>query len=136
VAARLFGLGFVGAAILAAAVVPLSTAYATAEAFGQKADLNDSFDEARVFYSSYGAVVALAVLIVLIPGAPLVPILFLTQALNAVLLLAVLPFMRALARDPEVMGEYRLGRVGSVVTAVTLALIALSVGALLVLTVV
>ena len=136
VAARLFGLGFVGAAILAAAVVPLSTAYSTAEAFGRKADLNDSFDQAPLFYSSYGVVVAVAVLIVLIPGAPLVPILFLSQALNAVLLLAVLPFMRGLARDPEVMGDERLGRADSILTAATLALIALSVAALLVLTVV
>ena len=43
----------------------------------------------------------------LIPGAPLIPILFLSQALNAVLLLAILPFLRALARDAELMGEYR-----------------------------
>jgi NRAMP (natural resistance-associated macrophage protein)-like metal ion transporter len=135
VAARLFGLGFVGAAILAAAVVPLSTAYSTAEAFGRRADLNDSFAEARLFYSSYGAIVLVAMALVLIPGAPLVPILFLSQALNAVLLLVVLPFLRALARDPAVMGEHRLGRAGSLVTAVTLALIALSIGALLVLTV-
>ena len=49
----------------------------------------------------------------LIPGAPLIPILFLSQALNAVLLLAILPFLRALARDPELMGEHRLGRFGS-----------------------
>jgi NRAMP (natural resistance-associated macrophage protein)-like metal ion transporter len=135
-AARLFGLGFVGAAILAAAVVPLSTAYSTAEAFEQKSDLNDSFSEAPLFYLTYGAVVAVAAVIVLIPGAPLVPILFLSQALNAVLLLAVLPFLRKLARDPEVMGEYRLGDAGSIVTAVTIGVIALSVGALLVLTVV
>jgi NRAMP (natural resistance-associated macrophage protein)-like metal ion transporter len=136
VAARLFGLGFVGAAILAAAIVPLSTAYSTAEAFGRNADLNDSFADAPLFYTTYGIVVAMAALIVLAPGAPLVSILFLTQALNAVLLLAVLPFMRALARDPAVMGEHRLGRTGSIVTAVTLAAIALSVGALLVLSVV
>jgi NRAMP (natural resistance-associated macrophage protein)-like metal ion transporter len=135
-ASRLFGLGFVGAAILAAAVVPLSTAYSTAEAFGRKSDLNDSFEEAPLFYSTYGIVAAVAVLIVLIPGAPLVPILFLSQALNAVLLLVVLPFMRALAQDPEVMGEHRLGRTGSIVTGATLALIALSIGALFVLTVV
>jgi Mn2+/Fe2+ NRAMP family transporter len=135
-ASRLFGLGFVGAAILAAAIVPLSTAYSTAEAFERKADLNDSFAEARLFYSTYGVVVVVAVLIVLLPGAPLVSILFLSQALNAVLLLVVLPFMRALARDPDVMGDHRLRRTGSILTAVTLALIAASIGALLVLTVV
>ena len=49
----------------------------------------------------------------LIPGAPLISILFLSQALNAVLLLAILPFLRALARDPELMGTHRLGRADS-----------------------
>ena len=41
-AATLFGLGFLGAALLAAAIVPLSTAYSISEAFGTKADLDDS----------------------------------------------------------------------------------------------
>src|SRR6185436_5052943 len=95
-AATLFGLGFLGAALLAAAIVPLSTAYSISEAYGQHADLNDRFDEARLFYCSYGIVVAIAATLVLIPGAPLVPILFLSQALNAVLLLVLLPFMRRL----------------------------------------
>jgi len=77
--------------------VPLSTAYSVAEAFEQRADLNDSFREAPLFYATYGACAVVAVTLVLIPGAPLIPILFLSQALNAVLLLAILPFLRALA---------------------------------------
>ena len=68
--------------------------------------------------------------IVLIPGAPLIPILFLSQALNAVLLLAILPFLRALARDSELMGAHRLGRLDSVLTALVIALVAVSVVAL------
>jgi len=72
---------------------------------------------------------------VLIPGAPLVPILFLSQALNAVLLLLVLPFLRALGRDPEVMGEHRLSGLDSWLTAAALALVAVSVAALALLTV-
>jgi Mn2+/Fe2+ NRAMP family transporter len=67
---------------------------------------------------------------VLIPGAPLIPILFLSQALNAVLLLVLLPFMRKLAQDHEVMGEHALGPVGRWVTGVTFCLIAASVAAL------
>jgi NRAMP (natural resistance-associated macrophage protein)-like metal ion transporter len=132
-ARTLFGLGLVGAALLAAAVVPLSTAYSVAEAFDRPADLNDGLREAPLFYATYGVSVTLAVTLVLIPGAPLIPILFLSQALNAVLLLAILPFLRALARDPEVMGEYRLGRLASVTTAVVIALVAGCVVALAVL---
>jgi NRAMP (natural resistance-associated macrophage protein)-like metal ion transporter len=135
-ARTLFGLGLVGAALLAAAVVPLSTAYSVAETYERRADLNDRFGEAPLFYSSYGAAVLVAVVLVLIPGAPLVPILFLTQALNAVLLLAVLPFLRALARDPLVMGEHRLGRGDSLATAAVIGLVAVSVVALGVLSVV
>jgi Mn2+/Fe2+ NRAMP family transporter len=134
-ASTLFAFGFLGAALLAAAIVPLSTAYSTAEAFGKRCDLDDSFAEARLFYVTYAGVLCLAALAVLIPGAPLVSILFLSQALNAVLLLAVLPFMRRLALDPEVMGDEVLGGFGRVVTGVALALIAASVTALAALTV-
>ncbi len=135
-AQTLFGLGLVGAGLLAAAIVPLSTAYSVAEAFEQPADLNDSFRQAPLFYGAYGGSVLLAITFVLIPGAPLIPILFLSQALNAVLLLAILPFLRALARDAELMGSHRLGRFDSFVTAAVIALVAVSVIALGVLTVV
>jgi Mn2+/Fe2+ NRAMP family transporter len=133
-ATTLFGLGLVGAALLAAAIVPLSTAYSVAESFDRKCDLNDTFREAPLFYGAYGACALVAVTLVLIPGAPLIPILFLSQALNAVLLLAILPFLRALARDPQVMGEYRIGKGTSAATAVVIALVGVSVGALAVLT--
>jgi NRAMP (natural resistance-associated macrophage protein)-like metal ion transporter len=129
-AATLFGLGFVGAALLAAAIVPLSTAYSISEALGRRADLNDSFAEARTFYLSFAAVVALAACLVLIPGAPLIQILFLSQALNAVLLLVLLPFIRSLAKDRELMGENALGRFDRASTAIALALVAVSVLAL------
>ena len=76
------------------------------------------------------AVVAVAVLIVLIPGAPLIPILFLSQALNAVLLLVLLPFMRGISRDPELMGAHASGRTGRMITGAALVLVAASVLAL------
>jgi Mn2+/Fe2+ NRAMP family transporter len=129
-AATLFGLGFLGAALLAAAIVPLSTAYSISETLGRKADLNDSFTEARSFYLSFAAVVVVAATIVLIPGAPLIEILFLTQALNAVLLLVLLPFMRSLGGDHDLMGEHALGRLGRATTVIALAVIAASVLAL------
>jgi len=134
-AATLFGLGFVGAALLAAAIVPLSTAYSISETFGRRADLNDSFTQARTFYLSFGAVTAVAAGLVLIPGAPLIPILFLSQALNAVLLLVLLPFIRSLAKDERLMGRNALGRFGRVSTALALGVIAASVLALAVLAV-
>jgi len=129
-ASTLFGAGLVGAALLAASVLPLSTAYSVAESFGKDAKLDDTPREAPLFYGAYAGVVVVAVILVLLPGAPLIPILFLSQALNAVLLLAILPFMIALARDRELMGAHALTRTGTVVTSVTLALIAACVVAL------
>lgn len=134
-ASTLFGLGFLGAALLAAAIVPLSTGYSVAEAFGAKGDVSDSFEQARLFYCTYGAVVLIAATLVLIPGAPLIPILFLSQALNAILLLVLLPFMRRLATDPSVMGEHALGPLDRATTGAVLLLVVVSVATLTVLTV-
>jgi Mn2+/Fe2+ NRAMP family transporter len=134
-ASTLFGFGFVGAALLAAAIVPLSTAYSVAEAFEAPCDVNAKVGEAPLFYAAFVGIVVLAAALVLIPGAPLVPILFLSQALNAVLLLVLLPFMRRLARDPDVMGAHVIGGAGRLLTGVALLLVAVSVGALGILTV-
>jgi Mn2+/Fe2+ NRAMP family transporter len=129
-AATLFGLGFLGAALLAAAIVPLSTAYSIAEALGRRTGLDQSFSEEPTFYLAIGAVTAVGAGLVLIPGAPLIELLFLTQALNAVLLLVLLPFIRSLAKDRELMGENALGRFDRVTTALALAVVAISVVAL------
>jgi Mn2+/Fe2+ NRAMP family transporter len=129
-AATLFGLGFLGAALLAMAIVPLSTAYSICEAVRLPADIDDKAGQAPVFYASYGALLALAGAIVLIPGAPLISILVATQALNAVLLLALLPFIRAIAADPAVMGAHALGRSARLLTGAALAVVVVAVAAL------
>jgi Mn2+/Fe2+ NRAMP family transporter len=134
-ASLLFGAGLLGAALLAASILPLSTAYSVGEALGFEAGLDDSFGEARTFYCTYGAIVLVAAAVVLIPGAPVVPILFLTQALNAVLLPPLLILMARMARDPELMGRQRSGRAAAVAYAVTIAVVVICVGALAVLTV-
>jgi Mn2+/Fe2+ NRAMP family transporter len=129
----LFGAGLLGAALLAASILPLSTAYSIGEALGYEAGLDDSFAEARAFHVAYGAIVALAAAIVLLPGAPLVPILYLSQALNAVLLAPLLVFMGRMGRDPELMGRHRSGRTMAVVHAFVIATVLAAVAALAVL---
>jgi Mn2+/Fe2+ NRAMP family transporter len=135
-ATALFGTGLLGAALLAASVLPLSTAYSVSEALGVEATLDDPFGEARLFYLTYGAIVVIGAGIVLVPGVPLVPVLFGTQALNAVLLVPLLVFVARLAGDRQLLGEHRSGRVGRGLAAAALALVTLCVVALLVLTVV
>ena len=73
-------------------------------------------------------VVGVGALVVLVPGAPLVPILFITQAINAVLLLPLLAFITLLTRDRSLMGKYAAGRAWTVViVAVTLMIAAATV---------
>ena len=129
-ASTLFAAGLLGAALLAAAVLPLSTAYSVSEAFGYEAGLDDGFRQARVFYVSFGAVVVVAAAFVLVPGAPLVPILFLSQALNAILLLPLLVLARGIARDRTVMGDHALRGAGDAATIAVIALVAICLGAL------
>ena len=50
---------------------------------------------------------AIAAVIVLIPGVPLIPILFLTQALNAVLLVPLLVVSYRLSGDTRADGRVR-----------------------------
>ena len=126
-AASLFGFGLVGAALLAAAVVPLSTAYSVSEAAGQETGIDDSFREAPFFYGAYLAILGLGAAVVLVPHAPLVPILFVTQVLNAVLLLPLLVALRQLGRDEKVMADLRNGRVGDMLAVGALAIVVLSI---------
>ena len=122
-AAALFGAGLLGAGLLAASILPLSTAYAVCDAVGLEAALDDRFADARLFYGTYGVVVVVGAGVVLIPGAPLIDILFLTQALNALLLIPLLWFMRGVAGDRRTMGEHALGPAGRAVTLVAMILI-------------
>jgi len=132
-ASALFGVGLLGASLLAASILPLATAYSVSEALGDEAALDDRFGDAPVFYVSYGVIVVVAVAVVLVPGAPLIPILFLSQALNALLLLPLLVFIARIAGDRELMGAHANGRVATVAVWATIALIGSCIAGLVVL---
>lgn len=102
----LFSIGLLGASLLAAAVLPLSTTYAVCEAFGWERGLDRSGKEAPIFYSLYVILIAASVLVVLIPGIPLFPLMWLSQSLNAILLPVLLVLMLRLANSRRVMGSW------------------------------
>jgi Mn2+/Fe2+ NRAMP family transporter len=129
-ASTLFAIGLLGAALLAAAVLPLSTAYSVSEATGREGRIEGKPRDERVFYGTYFAVTAVGAAIVLVPGAPLIPILFLTQAANAVLLLPLLVLMIVLARDRSLMGEYAADRRQTAVVVALIGVVALCTVAL------
>ena len=131
-ASVVFAVGILGAAFLAAAVLPLSTAYSVCDFTGHEGALDDGFARAPLFYSTFVACAAVSSAVVLVPGTSLVSVLVLTQVLNALLLLPLMVVMYLLSRDPEVMGPHVLGR-STGFYAATIVFVALCVGALLVL---
>jgi Mn2+/Fe2+ NRAMP family transporter len=132
-AGALLAVGLVGAALLAAAVLPLATGYAVCEAAGRPAHVGGGRHE-PLFHITVAGSLVVAGALVLLPGVPLVPVLFLTQALNAVLLVPVLWLIRHLASDARLMGAAALSRLDRGVTGVVLSAITASVVTLAVLT--
>jgi len=134
-AAQLFAVGLVGAALLAASILPLSTAYSVCDVAGRPAGLDDSIREAPLFYGTFGAVTVIGAGLVLIPGIPLVPILVGTQVINAVLLLPLLFYMSGIAQSRTLMGEYAVGKLTASSYWIVIALVMVSIGTLAVLSV-
>ena len=118
-AGTLFAIGLIGAAFLAASILPLSTAYSVCEYAGVEAAIDDPYTEARTFYMTYGIVTLIGATIVLAPDVPLVTILVGTQVLNAVLLVPLLLAMVGLGRDRDLMGSFATGRAGTLVYGLT-----------------
>ncbi|WP_319450709.1 MULTISPECIES: NRAMP family divalent metal transporter [unclassified Mycobacterium] len=102
----LFAVVLLDASIVGAAAVTLATSYAFGDVFGLKHSLHRGFSDAKQFYLSYTAMVAVAAAIVLIPGAPLGLITTAVQALAGLLLPSASVFLLLLCNDREVLGPW------------------------------
>jgi Mn2+/Fe2+ NRAMP family transporter len=129
-AAELFAVGLIGAGLLAASILPLSTGYVVADLTGRPAALDDDIGDAPLFYGTFGLVTLIGAGLVLLPGVPLVAVLVLTQVLNAVLLLPLLAFLYGIARDRDLMQQYRASTAAAVPYLVAIAAIAVCITAL------
>ncbi len=121
-----FGLGMVGAAMVAAIVVSLAAAWGFAELTGARHSLNCRATQAPLFYGVYVASLALAAGLTLVVGSP-VRLSVAIEVGNAILLPVVLGFLLALAHK-ALPAPYRLHKVQSTVTfAVVVAVLALNI---------
>ncbi|WP_434510268.1 Nramp family divalent metal transporter [Desulfitobacterium sp. AusDCA] len=102
----LFGFGLLGASVLAAFVLPLSTSYAVCEAFGFEHGISKSYQDAPAFFGLYTVIIILGAAIVLWPGLSLYHVMLLTQVINGMLLPPILIFMVLIASKKSIMGEY------------------------------
>ena len=103
----LFGIGLLGASLLAAGVVPLTTSFALTDAFGWEAGVNRTLDEAPIFYAIFTFLIVLSATITLSPAISIIKLLLSLQVLNGILLPIQLFFMLKLANDKRLMGNYR-----------------------------
>jgi NRAMP (natural resistance-associated macrophage protein)-like metal ion transporter len=120
-ASTLFAFGLLNASVLAAAILPLATAYAICEAFGFESGVNRSFREAPIFHGLFSFSVALGALVALIPGLPLMKIMYLSQDVNGILLPLILIFVMLIINDRSIMGDYANSRRYNVVAGLTTA---------------
>ena len=108
-ASILFAVGLLGASFLGLGVVPLSSAYTTCEAFGWETGVNWNWREAPAFYGLLAFFIGFAALFVMIPGLPLIQVMFSAQVLNAILLPFILVFVMLLAADRKTLGPLASG---------------------------
>jgi Mn2+/Fe2+ NRAMP family transporter len=115
----LFGIGLLGASLLAAAVLPVTAAYVISETFGFERGISRSPREAPVFVGVVTALVVIGAVVAMIPGVPVFRLLVGVQAVNGVLLPITLFFVWRLSANADVMGSYRNGRIFNVVAGLT-----------------
>ncbi|MEJ6007618.1 divalent metal cation transporter [Paucibacter sp. AS339] len=126
----LFGAGLLGASLLAAAIVPLATAYSIAEGVGAPASLDLDSRHFQWFYAAFVGLTVAAAAVVSLPGLPLIPLIYSSQVVNAVLLPLHVIALQLLARDAGVMGEARTGPWAALAGWVSVGLIIACVAAL------
>jgi Mn2+/Fe2+ NRAMP family transporter len=115
----LFAVGLLGASLLAAAIIPVTAAYVIAETFGLEKGIARRPREAPVFVTTLTLLVLIGAVVAMLPGIPVIKLLVFVQVVNGALLPITLFFVWRLARNEELMGEHRNGRIFDGVAALT-----------------
>lgn len=118
-AALLFSFGLLNASLFGAALVPVSTSYVITEAFGIESGLNFKLKQTPQFYGLFALLLVFGGLMVILPFFPLITILIVSQAINAVLLLPIFIFLYILSNDKKILGEYANNRLINAVVIIT-----------------
>ena len=126
-AGALFAVALLDASMIGAFAVSLSTAYAVGDMLGLKHSLHRGVKQAKGFYAMYAALIALAAIVVLIPGSPLGLFTVGVQVLAGVLLPSATVFLLMLCNDKEVLGPWVNGRASNIAACIVIgALVVLS----------
>jgi Mn2+/Fe2+ NRAMP family transporter len=121
-AVLLFGLGLLGASALAAAVVPLSTSYALAEAVGVERSVSRSFREAPLFLGLFTGQIVIGAVVTLTP-INLIHLLIGTQVIEGLVTPITLTFMVVLANRRSVLGSWVNGPVLKIISGTVVVIV-------------
>src|SRR5215470_10496210 len=106
-ASALFAIGLLNASLFAASILPLSTSYVVCEAMGFESGIDHKFNDAKIFYGLYTAIIVIgAVLILVLPNSWQNGILLLSQVGNEFLLLPIMVVILLLVNRRDLMGDY------------------------------
>lgn len=129
-AQAIFAFGLFGASMLAAAVLPLATAYAVSETFGSPKGVNLDFRRAPLFFRLFSILIVIGTAAALIPNLPIISLLFFVQVLNGALLPIVLLFVLRLANDERLMQNLKNTRTNNIIGWTTFTLVTTAVVAM------
>ena len=123
-APELFAFGLLGASLLAASVVPLSTSYAVADAVGAPRSVTAPLRDAPLFYGLFTLQIVIGAGIALVPGN-LVTLIINAQVLNGLITPMLLTYILILAGRRTVLGNAVNGRWFRVVATICVAAVAM-----------
>src|SRR5512147_1145906 len=92
-ASILFAFGLFNASLFAACILPLSTAYYICEGMGWESGVDLDFRKAPQFFWLFTIIIVISALIILLPNAPLIAIMYISQVVNGTVLPFILIFM-------------------------------------------
>jgi NRAMP (natural resistance-associated macrophage protein)-like metal ion transporter len=121
-ASILFAIGLANASLFAASILPLATAYYVCEGMGWESGVDKNFKTAPQFMWLYTGIIAIGALIILIPNAPLIPIMLISQVVNGVMLPFVLIFMLLLINNKGIMGDFTNSKTFNVIAWATVVI--------------
>ncbi|MGA2792742.1 MAG: Nramp family divalent metal transporter [Roseiarcus sp.] len=102
----MFAIALMDAALIGAAAVSLSTAYAIGDVFSARHSLHRNVGDAKGFYAVYFVLIAIAAAVVLTPGSPLGLLTVAVQTLAGVLLPSATVLLLLLCNDKPVLGPW------------------------------
>jgi Mn2+/Fe2+ NRAMP family transporter len=121
-ASVLFAIGLANASLFAASILPLATAYYVCEGMGWESGIDKDFRTAPQFMWLYTGIIVIGALIILIPKAPLITIMLISQVVNGIMLPFVLIFMLLLINNKDLMGEFTNSRAFDIIAWATVVI--------------